>query len=160
VPESHLRAADTDRTRVAAVLGEHMSAGRLSVEEYDDRLARAYTAKTYGELDQLTADLPSAPAVVAPLAGGSTVTAPAGDVQGWAGGPTRAAAWRSWAVTALIVLTVWVASMIGQSELTYPWPIWVIGPWGAVLLGQSLTRGTPTGHPQLHGRNRDRRRSR
>ena len=160
MPEAHLRAADTDRTRVAAVLGEHMSAGRLTVEEYDDRLARAYTAKTYGELDQLTADLPTAPAVVAPVASGSTATAPVAAVQGGAGGPTRAAAWRSWAVTALIVLTVWIVSMIGQGELTYPWPLWVIGPWGAVLVGQSITRGTPMGHPQLHGRDRDRRRPR
>lgn len=60
MPEPHLRAADADRAAVATALGQHMSAGRLSVEEYDERLARAYAAKTYGELDALTADLPSA----------------------------------------------------------------------------------------------------
>ena len=59
MPQPHLRAADTDRAAVAAVLGQHMSAGRLTLEEYDERLTRAYAAKTFGELDQLTADLPS-----------------------------------------------------------------------------------------------------
>ena len=58
MPEPHLRAADTDRAAVATVLGQHMSAGRLTVDEYDERLARAYAAKTYGELAELTADLP------------------------------------------------------------------------------------------------------
>ena len=43
----HLRAADADRARVAELLGKHLSAGRLTVEEYDDRLARAYAARTY-----------------------------------------------------------------------------------------------------------------
>ena len=60
MPEPHLRAADTDRAAVADVLGAHMSAGRLTVDEYDERLSRAYAAKTYGELDELTADLPAA----------------------------------------------------------------------------------------------------
>ena len=58
MPEPHLRAADADRAAVAAALGQHMSAGRLTLEEYDERLTRAYAAKTYGELDQLTQDLP------------------------------------------------------------------------------------------------------
>ena len=36
MPESHLRASDTDRVAVASALGEHMSAGRLTLAEYDD----------------------------------------------------------------------------------------------------------------------------
>ena len=51
MPEPHLRAADADRAAVADVLGAHMSAGRLTVAEFDERLSRAYAAKTYGELD-------------------------------------------------------------------------------------------------------------
>ena len=58
MPEPHLRAADADRTAVAGLLGEHMAAGRLTVAEYEDRLARAYASRTYGELDELTTDLP------------------------------------------------------------------------------------------------------
>ena len=70
MPEAHLRAADSDRAAVAAVLGRHMADGRLTVDEYDERLSRAYAARTYGELDALTADLPSThrPPAVQPAA--------------------------------------------------------------------------------------------
>ena len=137
MPEPHLRAADADRAAVAAQLGEQMSAGRLTVAEYDERLARAYAARTYGELEELTADLPRPAAqspVPAPAAHGANTC-------GWSGGPSRQAAWRTWAAVAVIVLTVWIATSIGSGELLYPWPVWVIGPWGAVLLAQTLTRG-------------------
>src|SRR5438128_3634993 len=59
MPDPQLRAADADRDAVARRLGEHMSAGRLTVAEYEDRVARAYAAKTYGELTELTRDLPT-----------------------------------------------------------------------------------------------------
>lgn len=53
-----MRAADTDRERVAAALREEMAVGRLTMEEFDDRLSRAYEAKTWDELRVLTSDLP------------------------------------------------------------------------------------------------------
>ncbi|MFL6094559.1 MAG: DUF1707 domain-containing protein, partial [Blastococcus sp.] len=59
MPEPHLRAGDTDRAAVATVLGRHMADGRLTVAEYDERVARAYAARTYGDLAELTADLPA-----------------------------------------------------------------------------------------------------
>ena len=141
--EPHLRAADADRAAVATQLGEQMSAGRLTVAEYDERLARAYAARTYGELETLTADLPR-PAAQAP----APAPSPHGAVHrvpacGWSGGPWREAAWRNWAVVAVIVLTVWTATAIGSPDLPYFWPIWVIGPWGAVLLAQTLGRRGP-----------------
>ena len=140
MPEPHLRAADADRAAVAAQLGEQMSAGRLTVAEYDERLARAYAARTYGELETLTADLPR-PAPQPPAPAPATRHAGRGPACGWSGGPSLEAAWRNWAVTAVIVLTVWIATVIGSGELQYFWPIWVIGPWGAVLLAQTLGRG-------------------
>ncbi len=139
MPEPHLRAADADRAAVATQLGDQMSAGRLTVAEYDERLTRAYAARTYGELEALTADLPrpaARPAAPAP----ATRRAVHGAC-GWSGGPSREAAWRNWAVTAVIVLTIWAATSIGSADLQYFWPIWVIGPWGAVLLTQTLGRG-------------------
>ncbi len=140
MPEPHLRAADADRAAVAAQLGEQMSAGRLTVAEYDERLARAYAARTYGELDALIADLPR-PATQSPApAPTASATAHARHPGGWSGGPSRQAAWRNWAVTAAIVLTVWTATVVGSGEFGYFWPIWVIGPWGAVLLAQTLGR--------------------
>jgi Domain of unknown function (DUF1707) len=156
MPESHLRAADTDRAAVASQLGEHMSAGRLSVAEYDERLARTYAARTYGELAEITADLPAPkPAQPAPSApavhSGATGVCGAGAAWGgWAGGSSRRAAWASWLGTAVIVLTIWLATSIAAGDLLYPWPVWVIGPWGAVLLAQSITgRGDDGGRRQL-----------
>ena len=43
-----------------------------------------------------------------------------------------AATWGPWALTAVVVLTVWAAVALGGGG-GYFWPIWVIGPWGAVL---------------------------
>jgi hypothetical protein len=139
MPEPHLRAADSDRTAVATVLGQHMSAGRLTMDEYDERLARAYAAKTYGELEQLTADLPAA--VPAPRAAPSQPAAAthAGVATrgGWDNDPHS---WRSWLTTALIVLVIWAATSLATWEFLYFWPVWVIGPWGAVLLARTLTQ--------------------
>jgi hypothetical protein len=110
MPEPHLRAADADRTAVATQLGDQMSAGRLTVAEYDERLARAYAARTYGELEALTADLPR-PAAQPPAPAPAARPAVHGGC-GWSGGPSREAAWRNWAVVAVIVLTVWTANAI------------------------------------------------
>jgi Domain of unknown function (DUF1707)/Domain of unknown function (DUF4190) len=53
-----MRAASADRERVVDVLKAAFAEGRLSQEEYNARMGRAYEAKTYGELGALTADLP------------------------------------------------------------------------------------------------------
>ncbi|MEU7894438.1 DUF1707 domain-containing protein [Nonomuraea sp. NPDC049152] len=53
-----MRASDSDRDRVAAVLGEALATGRLTSVEHADRLEAAYTAKTVGELVPITHDLP------------------------------------------------------------------------------------------------------
>ena len=56
--DPNLRASDADRDRVAAQLREHLAAGRLTPEEFSERLDQALTARTAGELDALLADLP------------------------------------------------------------------------------------------------------
>jgi Domain of unknown function (DUF1707) len=52
------RAGDEDRERTATALGGHYAAGRLTLEEFQQRLDQAYAAKTLGELDELMTDLP------------------------------------------------------------------------------------------------------
>ena len=52
--------ADTDRIQVAQLLGDEAAQGRLAMSEYEDRLAKAYAAQTFSELERLTADLPGA----------------------------------------------------------------------------------------------------
>ncbi len=54
-----MRASDADRDRYAAVLQDAYAEGRLSHEEYNDRLEAVFTAKTYAELEPLIADLPA-----------------------------------------------------------------------------------------------------
>src|SRR5690348_18463061 len=56
--DPRVRASDADRDRTAALLREHHAAGRLTAEEFNERLDKAYAAKTLGDLDQLLSDLP------------------------------------------------------------------------------------------------------
>ena len=55
------RASDADRERAIDVLKAAFAEGRLSRAELDDRVRRAYRSRTYGELADLSADLPSGP---------------------------------------------------------------------------------------------------
>ncbi len=49
--DPRIRASDADRDRAAEALREHHATGRLTVEEFQERLDRVYAAKTLGELD-------------------------------------------------------------------------------------------------------------
>lgn len=53
-----LRAGDADRERVAARLREHLVAGRLTLDEFSQRVDAAYAARTFADLEALTRDLP------------------------------------------------------------------------------------------------------
>lgn len=55
-----IRAGDTDRIQVAQLLTDAAATGTLGLNEYEDRLTRAYAAQTYDELDRLSSDLPGA----------------------------------------------------------------------------------------------------
>jgi len=54
-----LRASDADRESIVAQLREHGAAGRLEVDELEQRVGAAYGARTHGELGALLADLPA-----------------------------------------------------------------------------------------------------
>jgi Domain of unknown function (DUF1707) len=68
------RAADTDRIQIAQLLAYAAEQGHLQLNEYEDRLSKAYAATTYQELDELRADLPDAP--ISPRRGGRINPAP------------------------------------------------------------------------------------
>lgn len=51
-------AGDADRDRAVNVLKEAFTEGRLRQEEYEERIGDAYRARTYADLDRLTADIP------------------------------------------------------------------------------------------------------
>ena len=61
----HLRVSDAERQDAAARIGRAWAEGRLDDAEYDRRLAEAFAAVTYADLDQLFTDLPG-PRPVAP----------------------------------------------------------------------------------------------
>jgi hypothetical protein len=59
--QPRMRAGDKDRQGVVEQLGRHFAEGRLTVEEFDERVVRAHAAVHLDELPVLTADLPRAP---------------------------------------------------------------------------------------------------
>ncbi len=61
VPSDDLRASHEDRDRVVELLRVAAGDGRLTGDELDDRLEKALTARTYGELAVVVRDLPAAP---------------------------------------------------------------------------------------------------
>lgn len=60
-----VRVSDAEREAVVERLNTATSEGRLTLEEFGERAAEAYCARTRGELDKLVADLPSSGARLA-----------------------------------------------------------------------------------------------
>jgi uncharacterized protein DUF1707 len=161
VADPRIRASDEDRDRAATLLREHHAAGRLDAEEFNERLDKAYQAKTVGDLDDIMSDLPAIDLYRLPDAtlrrhgrptpgAGSLVeaSAQAGAVVGH-GRFSQAwmAAWSSWFTVSLVCFVIWALSGAG-----YLWPLWVAGPWGAVMLARWITGGHPGGHHNDHPR--------
>ncbi|QDY80928.1 DUF1707 domain-containing protein [Streptomyces qinzhouensis] len=67
-----MRASDTERERIAERLREAVAEGRLTMEEFNERLDAVYQARTLGELEPLVSDLPATPS-----AGATPAAAPA-----------------------------------------------------------------------------------
>ena len=62
-PDWDIRASHRDREAVVAVLRDAFIAGRLALDEFDERTSAAYAGKTWDELQVLTADLPHTPEI-------------------------------------------------------------------------------------------------
>ena len=58
LPENDPRIADVDRDRVVALLRLHCTEGRITLDEFSDRVGDVYNARTVGELDAVVSDLP------------------------------------------------------------------------------------------------------
>src|SRR5512134_156676 len=107
--DPRLRASDADREQVAGRLREHFAAGRLDVEEFKERLDAVYAARTMGELAALTCDLPEPGPF--PLARPQPARPPAPRSP-----DALLLAWRAWASTAAIVITIWVITVLTAGE--------------------------------------------
>jgi len=143
------RAGDADRERVAERLRIALEEGRLNLLEYDDRLRDAFAAKTYAELDTLLADLPAtAPPLQSQLVP-ATPNALAPTTSRWRAGydgrypdATRrwvVEMWDDWAGAVAICIAIWAVISLLAGDWIYFWPGWVAGPWGAVLLVQTIS---------------------
>ena len=62
-----IRASDQERESVVDVLRDAFTDGRLTFDEFEERTAAAYAAKTWTELRELTSDLPAQPLLGAGL---------------------------------------------------------------------------------------------
>ena len=61
-----MRISDAERDHASSILREAAGDGRLDFAELDERLSAVYAAKTYGELEPITSDLPESSAAPAP----------------------------------------------------------------------------------------------
>ena len=136
-----MRAGDADRQQVADRLRQALDEGRLDLHEYDERLQRTYAAKTYGDLDGLLDDLPAAP--LAPIA------APTGEPDLYHHATRRWLwdVWEEYLGVVGLVIGIWAIICISSGDLQYFWPIWVAGPWGLILTGQTVS-GLGKGEPR------------
>jgi len=101
---NRLRASHADREQVIGLLKVAFVHGRLTKEEFDGRVDRAFTARTYAELTRLTDDLPVLPS--AP--GRRPVQAcprPLADAEVQQGG-------RAIAHTVVITMLLWTAAIV------------------------------------------------
>ncbi len=144
-----MRASDVDRQQVIERLRTALDEGRLKMEEYLERMGHASEAVTYGDLAPLCADLPESGSVARresaapakPPQAPPPVPPHGGTVarRGFAGLPTPLKVlWTIWAAVVSVNLVVWVLVSATTAQLLYPWPLWVAGPWGAILLAISV----------------------
>ncbi|GAA0515871.1 hypothetical protein Ade02nite_26150 [Paractinoplanes deccanensis] len=135
-----MRAADADRHKVAEQLKAALDEGRLSLDEYDDRVRTAYASKTYQELLVLLTDLPR------PGLSASEVRArrDAERRRELRRLPTAMMVlWTIWAALAVVNLVVFGLVAATVDGDVYPWPVWLLVPGaalGAVTVGVQAIR--------------------
>lgn len=103
--EPAVRASDAEREQTVAQLRDAAAEGRLTLDEFSQRVETAYEAKTHDALESLTADLP-APTAAAP----ASRRRPRSFTVSIFGGITRKGRWR-------VARRHWVVSMFGGSDL-------------------------------------------
>ncbi|GAB3961379.1 DUF1707 domain-containing protein [Actinoallomurus acanthiterrae] len=131
-----IRASDADRDRVAAGLREHCAQGRIGVDELNERLDLAYRARTLGDLQKVTSDLPEEDMYELPVPAYRRST-PARRPSGEVYRKGMRAGWASYASINLVCIVIWLLTAVSSGSW-YPWWIWVAGPWGALLLAGQL----------------------
>jgi hypothetical protein len=117
-----VRASDQERESTVTLLREHGAAGRLDVEELEQRVGAAYQARTRGDLSTLMDDLPRPQSLSTP-----TAYRPAGRHGGHG--------WIAFAQVSAVLVAIWALSGAG-----YFWPAWVMVWWAFALVMRSRPR--------------------
>jgi Domain of unknown function (DUF1707) len=142
-----MRISDADRRAAGERLRLALSEGRLDFAEYDARLARAYGAVTYRDLDDLFADLPASGSALAPA---PRVAVPAAPRAVHLVPTPLKVLWTIWLAVVAVNLTVWLLVSIGNGGVDYFWPIWLLVP-GAALFGVTVgVVGSRSGRDRRH----------
>jgi Domain of unknown function (DUF1707) len=145
-----IRASDADRDRATALLREHHAAGRLTAEEFAERMDAALNATTLGEIDDLLADLPVIDLYKLPH---ESMRRPAGlphtsivprDVAR-PGEPVRFSpgtlAVGAFAVVTGVLIALWAVAAVVGAGTWLPWWLLVAVPWIWVLIRRARRRG-------------------
>jgi hypothetical protein len=115
-----VRASDEERESTVTLLREHGAAGRLDVDELEQRVGAAYAARTRGELVALLDDLPRA---------GPVAAAPRANRRVRHHRDRAGHEWTKFAYVSALLVASWALSGAG-----YFWPAWVIVWWGLALV--------------------------
>lgn len=151
-----LRVGDRDRQAAAERLRAAHDEGRLDLLEYDRRLADAYAAVTYGDLDRLFTDLPRTSSVpAAPAHAVQGYSAPGQSVVGAAAVARAAGAsvarrttgvplalkilWTIWVSVVALNVTIWLLVSLGNSDPVYFWSMWLLVPGLLLGIGTGIT---------------------
>jgi len=132
-----MRASDADRQAVADRLKVALDEGRLSLDEYDDRVQWAHAAKTYGELRGLLTDLPT---TELPL----PLPAPIDQdnlTRRW-----LVSQWKPYAQLVGVMGGIWLAICVAIQDLVVFWPLVIVGPIGVAMVWLTVS-GLASGEP-------------
>lgn len=132
-----LRASDAEREQIVEQLGRHVADGRLTIAEFDTRAADVYRSVTRAQARETLRDLPELPGP--PAASAPTPASPHRRWRLLRLPVHQRIEWSAWLAVGSINVVIWgIVSLVAGGGV-YPWPIWVIGPWGAVLALRTLT---------------------
>jgi DUF1707 SHOCT-like domain/2TM domain len=119
-----LRASDADREQIVFALRQHHGDGRLTVSEFTERMNLAFEAKTLGDLDGLTRDLPPLPPPLPEEARPD---------------PVSVIRWRfyrhllSYTFVNAFMILLWGVASVAAGGTVFFWPIWTLLGWGIAL---------------------------
>jgi hypothetical protein len=145
--DPRIRASDADRDRTAALLREHHAAGRLTAEEFHERLDVALSAKTLAELDELLADLPLIDlyrlpheSMRRPADLPSSSLRPRDPGTGLVRFSPGTVAMGTWGAVSGALIAFWAVAAVVGGGTWLPWWLLVVVPWIWVMIRRARRR--------------------